>query len=93
MSDEAAVFMHGSPGCAAEFEPLLRAVGEEMRAVTIDLPDFGAAAKPSPREFIYDVPNIGLHLASITRELGLERVHFVLALPPRVESPGCTDRG
>lgn len=76
-SREAVVFVHGSPGCADEFKRLVGETGEFARAVALDMPGFGQADKPSPRDFIYDVPNVGVHLAKMLDELGVERVHFV----------------
>lgn len=74
---EAVVFTHGSPGCAAEFEQLVAATGEFTRAVAIDMPGFGAADKPRPKQFEYSVPNIGVHLAKQLDALGIERAQLV----------------
>ncbi len=74
---EAVVFVHGSPGCGAEFERLVGETGEFARAIALDMPGFGQADKPSPRDFIYDVPNMGVHLAKLVEQLGVERVHWV----------------
>lgn len=76
-ADEAVVFVHGSPGAAGEFTRLVSEVGKFARAVAVDMPGFGQAAKPHPRDFIYDVPNMGVHLAAVVSELGIERVHWV----------------
>lgn len=76
-ADEAVVFTHGSPGCAAEFEQLVTATGEFSRAVAIDMPGFGGADKPSPKRFEYSVPNIGVHLARQLEALGVKRAHLV----------------
>jgi pimeloyl-ACP methyl ester carboxylesterase len=74
---EAVVFVHGSPGCGEEFARLVEETGEFTRAIAIDMPGFGQADKPHPRTFIYDLPNMGVHLALMLDELGVERVHFV----------------
>ncbi len=74
---EAVVFVHGSPGCGAEFATLVGQTGEFARAIAPDMPGFGQADKPHPRDFSYDVPNIGVHLARQLDELGVERAHFV----------------
>lgn len=74
---EAVVFVHGSPGCADEFARLIAETGEFARAIAIDMPGFGQADKPHPREFSYDVPNMGVHLARTLDELGVESAHFV----------------
>lgn len=76
-ASEAVVFTHGSPGCAAEFELLVAATGEFARAVSIDMPGFGGAEKPHPKQFEYSVPNIGVHLAKQLDALGVERAHLV----------------
>jgi pimeloyl-ACP methyl ester carboxylesterase len=74
---EAVVYVHGSPGCGEEFVRLVEQTGEFARAITLDMPGFGQAGKPHPRDFIYDVPNIGVHLAQLTEQLGVDRVHWV----------------
>jgi pimeloyl-ACP methyl ester carboxylesterase len=74
---EAVVYVHGSPGCGEEFAPLVEQTAEFARALAIDMPGFGQADKPSPRDFLYDVPNLGVHLARLTGQLGIERVHYV----------------
>lgn len=74
---EAVVFVHGSPGCADEFARLVGETGEFARAIAVDMPGFGQASKPHPRDFVYDVPNMGVHLALTLDELGVERAHFV----------------
>jgi pimeloyl-ACP methyl ester carboxylesterase len=56
---------------------LVGETGEFARAVAIDMPGFGQASKPRPRDFIYDVPNMGVHLALMLDELGVDRAHFV----------------
>ena len=40
---EAVVFLHGSPGSSADWEPLLAAAGRRWRAVAWDAPGFGQA--------------------------------------------------
>jgi pimeloyl-ACP methyl ester carboxylesterase len=74
---EAVVFTHGSPGCCEEFARLVEETGEFARAIAIDSPGFGQAEKPSPNQFIYDVPNLGIHLAKQLEQLGVTRAHFV----------------
>jgi pimeloyl-ACP methyl ester carboxylesterase len=74
---EAVIFVHGSPGCGDEFVKLVGETGEFARAIAPDMPGFGQADKPHPRDFIYDVPNIGVHLAKQLDALGVERAHFV----------------
>ncbi|MCV7290773.1 alpha/beta hydrolase [Mycolicibacterium wolinskyi] len=74
---EAVVFVHGSPGCGGEFTKLVCETGKFVRAIAPDIPGFGQADKPHPRHFIYDVPNIGVHLVKQLDALGVERAHFV----------------
>lgn len=76
-ANEAVVFTHGSPGCSQEFTGLLNETGTFARAIAIDMPGFGRADKPSPKDFIYDVPNIGIHLAKQLEALGVTKAHFV----------------
>jgi pimeloyl-ACP methyl ester carboxylesterase len=74
---EAVVFVHGSPGACGEFATLVAETGDFTRAIAPDMPGFGGADKPRPRDFIYDVPNIGVHLSKQLDALGVERAHFV----------------
>lgn len=74
---EAVVFVHGSPGSGEEFAPLVERAGRFARAIALDMPGFGHASKPHPRDFIYDIPNMGVHLAQLVEALGVERIHFV----------------
>ena len=74
---EAVIFTHGSPGCSLEFTRLLEETGTFARAIAIDMPGFGQADKPSPKHFIYDVPNIGIHLAKQLEALNVTKAHFV----------------
>lgn len=76
-SPEAVIFTHGSPGCSQEFARLVEETGTFTRAIAIDMPGFGQADKPSPRDFIYDVPNLGIHLAKQLEALGVTKAHFV----------------
>jgi pimeloyl-ACP methyl ester carboxylesterase len=74
---EAVIFTHGSPGCSQEFTRLVEETGTFARAIAIDMPGFGQADKPSPKDFIYDVPNIGVHLARQVESLGITKAHYV----------------
>ncbi|MGH2907399.1 MAG: alpha/beta fold hydrolase [Solirubrobacterales bacterium] len=74
---EAVVYIHGSPGSCADFRELVAHTGEFARAIAIDLPGFGQADKPHPRDFEYSVPSIGVHLAKQLELLGVERAHLV----------------
>jgi pimeloyl-ACP methyl ester carboxylesterase len=74
---EAVVYVHGNPGSRLDFRDLVARTGEFARAIAPDMPGFGDAGKPHPREFEYTVPNLGKHLAGILERLGIERAHFV----------------
>jgi pimeloyl-ACP methyl ester carboxylesterase len=73
---EAVVFVHGNPGSADDWEPLVEAVGRTRRAVAFDLPDFGETFAPS--DFEHTVESYARWLASALDGLGIERVHLVL---------------
>src|SRR5688500_7902461 len=49
--EEAAVFLHGSPGSADDWADLLPRVGAFTRAIAFDLPGFGKADKPADWEY------------------------------------------
>ncbi|MFC9894282.1 alpha/beta fold hydrolase [Nocardia sp. NPDC127579] len=75
-AEEAVLFLHGSPGNAADWLHFLPRVGEFTRAIAIDLPGYGAArtfpgfdhrVEGGYREFL---------IAAI-EALGLRRVHLV----------------
>ncbi|MGW5311711.1 alpha/beta fold hydrolase [Nocardia thailandica] len=73
---EAVVFLHGAPGCAAEWQPLLARIGALGRAVAVDLPGFGSCRTPPG----FDHHAAGGYLAFLDAafaELGLDRVHLV----------------
>jgi pimeloyl-ACP methyl ester carboxylesterase len=73
---EAVVFVHGNPGPAEEFVPLLEQVGTFARALAPDMPGFGRADKPE--EFDYTVEGYARHLAGVLDTLEVRRVHLVL---------------
>jgi pimeloyl-ACP methyl ester carboxylesterase len=75
-AEEAVVFVHGNPGPAKDWEPLVASTGEFARAIAPDMPGFGAADKP--KEFAYSVLGYGRHLAGILDELRVRRAHLVL---------------
>lgn len=72
---EAVVFVHGNPGPAETFRPLLEQVGRFSRAVAPDMPGFGRADK-SPT-FDYSVDGYARHLAAVLETLGIRRIHLV----------------
>jgi flavin-dependent dehydrogenase/pimeloyl-ACP methyl ester carboxylesterase len=73
---EAVVFVHGNPGSRRDWDDLLSRVAPFARAIALDMPGFGHAAKPAG--FDYTVEGYGAFLASALRELGVERAHLVL---------------
>jgi len=75
-SAQAVVFVHGNPGPAQEFVPLLAQAGAFARALAPDMPGFGRADKPE--EFDYTVDGYARHLAGVLDALGVHRAHLVL---------------
>jgi pimeloyl-ACP methyl ester carboxylesterase len=74
---EAVVFVHGNPGSADDWEALVGAVGGiGMRAVALDLPDFGETEAPPGFEHTLD--RYAAFLGGAIAALGIERVHLVL---------------
>jgi pimeloyl-ACP methyl ester carboxylesterase len=76
-ASEAVVFVHGNPGSCDDWERLAAAVGElGVRAVALDLPDFGETI--APPSFMHDVPTYAGFLDEALGMLGVERVHLVI---------------
>jgi pimeloyl-ACP methyl ester carboxylesterase len=74
---EAVVFVHGNPGSCDDWERLVGAVGATgVRAVALDLPDFGETIAPAG--FAHDVPAYAAFLDEALAALGVERVHLVI---------------
>jgi pimeloyl-ACP methyl ester carboxylesterase len=74
---EAVVFVHGNPGSADDWQPLIAALGGNgKRALALDLPDFGeTVAAPG---FEHTTPGYAAFLDHALDALGVERVHLVL---------------
>jgi pimeloyl-ACP methyl ester carboxylesterase len=74
---EAVVFVHGNPGSADDWQPLIAALGGNgKRALALDLPDFGeTVAAPG---FKHTAPGYAAFLGEALQALGVERVHLVL---------------
>ena len=72
---EAVVFVHGNPGPADDWRPLLARAGELGRAIAPDMPGFGRADKP--KDFSYSVDGYAQHLAALLDQLGITRAHIV----------------
>lgn len=73
----AVVFVHGNPGSCDDWEPLAGAVGATgLRAVALDLPDFGETIAPAG--FEHSAPGYAAFLDAALAALGIERTHLVL---------------
>lgn len=76
-ASEAVVFVHGNPGSADDWERFAAAIGATgLRAVALDLPDFGETI--APPGFTHDVPTYATFLGEALATLGIERVHLVV---------------
>lgn len=74
---EAVVFIHGNPGSCDDWEALVSALGASgVRAVALDLPDFGETI--APEAFVHDVPTYAGFVQEALGVLGVERVHLVI---------------
>jgi pimeloyl-ACP methyl ester carboxylesterase len=74
---EAVVFVHGNPGSCDDWGRLAGALGAiGVRAVALDLPDFGETIAPDG--FVHDVPTYAGFLEEALGVLGVERVHLVI---------------
>ncbi len=76
-ASEAVVYVHGNPGSRLDFRDLVARTGELARAIAPDMPGFGDADKPHPRDYKYRVRVLGAHLAAVLERLGVRRAHFV----------------
>ena len=72
----AVLFLHGNPGCGADWLPLMHEVSGFARCLAPDMPGFGQADKRD--DFDYDVPGYAVHLEALRVERGAERLHLVL---------------
>jgi pimeloyl-ACP methyl ester carboxylesterase len=76
-SREAVVFVHGNPGSADDWERLAgAAAGTGLRAVALDLPDFGETE--APPGFEHTAPGYAAFLGEALVQLGIDRVHLVI---------------
>jgi pimeloyl-ACP methyl ester carboxylesterase len=74
---EAVVFVHGNPGSADDWERLAgAAAGTGLRAVALDLPDFGETE--APPGFEHSGPGYAVFLGEALEELGIDRAHLVI---------------
>jgi pimeloyl-ACP methyl ester carboxylesterase len=72
----AVVFVHGNPGVAEDWLPLLVPAGGFARAVAITMPGYGDADKPNA--FAYTVEGYAAHLDGVLEALDIQHVHLVL---------------
>jgi pimeloyl-ACP methyl ester carboxylesterase len=76
-SQEAVVFLHGSPGSSEDWLDLLPRIGAlGRRALAWDMPGFGHADKPWDQKA--DLESGSRFIGDMLRRLGVTRVHFVL---------------
>jgi pimeloyl-ACP methyl ester carboxylesterase len=74
---EAIVFVHGNPGSADDWEPLIGAAARAgVRALATDLPDFGETVAPDG--FDHTPSGYAAFLEEALEKLGVERVHLVI---------------
>lgn len=73
---EAVVFVHGNPGSADDWTDLMQHLPGDMRAVSLDMPGFGKADKPS--SYPYSVEGGAAFLGEAMKQLGISRAHLVL---------------
>jgi pimeloyl-ACP methyl ester carboxylesterase len=74
---EAVVFVHGNPGSADDWQPLIAALGGHgKRALAFDLPDFGETV--APPGFEHSSAGYAAFVGQALAALGVERVNLVL---------------
>jgi len=74
-ASEAIVYVHGSPGDAADWQGLLDLTGAFARSVAIGMPGYGESDKPA--DFSYTNVGYGRHIAGALLQLGITRAHLV----------------
>jgi pimeloyl-ACP methyl ester carboxylesterase len=75
-ADEAVVFIHGNPGSARDFDPLMTSAGRHARAIAFDLPGLGHA--DDRRGLDYSTDGAARYIGRVIAQLGVKRVHLVL---------------
>lgn len=73
---EAAVFIHGNPGCAQDWELLMQGLAPHCRVIAPDMPGYGQADKPST--YPYSVQAGAEFIGELVASLGVSRAHLVL---------------
>jgi pimeloyl-ACP methyl ester carboxylesterase len=63
-TDEAVIFIHGSPGSSEDWRDLAALAGEFSRLLAPDTPGLGSADKPE--SFLYTVDGYAHHLSELT---------------------------
>jgi pimeloyl-ACP methyl ester carboxylesterase len=74
-SGEPLVLIHGLGGSRRIWEPVIDRLAAERDVVAVDLPGFGESP-PLPGEVAPTATNLGLAVAGLCAELGIERPHF-----------------
>ena len=72
----AIVFVHGNPGVAEDWLPLLERTAAFARGVAVTMPGYGDADKP--HDFPYTVDGYARHLDGVLDQVGVEQAHLVL---------------
>ena len=75
-TETAVVCVHGNPGTASDWEPLIEPVSAFTRIVAPSMPGYGDADKPN--DFDYSAQGYARHLGGILDGLGVRRVHLVM---------------
>ncbi|PTR44260.1 pimeloyl-ACP methyl ester carboxylesterase [Rhodococcus sp. OK611] len=75
-SEEVVLFVHGNPGSAGDWDPILMKVATFARVIAPDMPGFGDAERRADQA--YDVQSQAAHLDGIVKQFGVKRAHLVL---------------
>jgi pimeloyl-ACP methyl ester carboxylesterase len=75
-SDEAVVFVHGTPGSSRDWQRPMAQVSTFARCVAPDMPGYADADKPD--SFDYTTEGYARHLGGILEQLTVRRAHLVL---------------
>jgi pimeloyl-ACP methyl ester carboxylesterase len=69
------VFVHGNPGSADTWRPLIEPVAAFARCIAPDMPGYGPG--DTPADFEYTIEGYARHLASLLDALGVTSAHVV----------------
>jgi len=75
-ANEAVVFIHGNPGCGADWNELTVKIQDFSRVLAPDMPGFGSAEKPA--DFDYTIDGYATHIDALLAARGVQRAHLVL---------------